>query len=195
MRIPFSRPRSASIASAGPLSVGVPLEGTDTVPGLRALERRAAADGIARLLGVAAANGALFYFQLERSQMVSSCSESSDGGNRGLRAFAWKGLTPFDGDALTFFPPSLLPQSFRPSFPRRHPTETKRLRPRPQIHPLQGPLPRPAHLGEPEGGAKEMARVFRGRARAEWKRSSEEQHHEAEEEEGENRRRRRRRHL
>lgn len=60
MHIPFLRPKSASIASAGPLSVGVPLEGTDTVSGLRALERRAAAEGIARLLGVAAANGETF---------------------------------------------------------------------------------------------------------------------------------------
>lgn len=60
VHIPFLRPKSASIVSAGPLSVGVPLEGTDTVPGLRALERRAAAERIECLLGVAAANGTLF---------------------------------------------------------------------------------------------------------------------------------------
>ena len=61
-RIPFAgRPQSASISSAGPLSVGVPLEGTETVPGLRALERRAAAERIEGLLGVAAANGKVVF--------------------------------------------------------------------------------------------------------------------------------------
>ena len=86
MRIPFSRPKSASIASAGPLSVGVPLEGTDTVPGLRALEQRAAADDIARLLGVVAANGAGFFVLVIAFKSVSLCYESSDRGSKGLRA-------------------------------------------------------------------------------------------------------------
>jgi hypothetical protein len=61
MHIPFHRPKSASIANAGPLSVGVPLEGTETVPGLRALERRAAKERISSLLGVAAANGEVVF--------------------------------------------------------------------------------------------------------------------------------------
>ena len=183
MRIPFSRPRSASIASAGPLSVGVPLEGTDTVPGLRALERRAAAEGIARLLGVAAANGTLFFLFFGRFKMVALCSESSDGGNKGLRASPVGRHSMVLLLSLVFFStvfPSLATKKNYP-FPDR-------LRPWPQVHPLQGPLPRPAHLGEPEGGAKEMGRVFRFRSRAKWKWRSEEQ----QEEEGENRRRRRR---
>ena len=86
MHIPFSRPKSASIASAGPLSVGVPLEGTDTVPGLRALERRAAAEGIARLLGVAAANGTIscFFFIVSRSLLLLCVAATEE--NKGLRA-------------------------------------------------------------------------------------------------------------
>lgn len=81
VRIPFLRPKSASIVSAGPLSVGVPLEGTDTVPGLRALERRAAAERIEGLLGVAAANGTLF-LSVQRVKRGVLCSVSSGGGER-----------------------------------------------------------------------------------------------------------------
>lgn len=54
---PFLRPRGGGRFQATAMSVGVPLEGTDTVPGLRTLERRAAATRIDGLLNEAAKHG------------------------------------------------------------------------------------------------------------------------------------------
>ena len=58
------RPRGGRF-TAGPLSVGVPLEGTDTVAGLRALERREAAARIGGLLDEAAKHGQWFVWGRE----------------------------------------------------------------------------------------------------------------------------------
>jgi hypothetical protein len=71
---------------AGPMSVGVPIEGTDTVAGLRALERRAATSQIGGLLDEAAKVG-----------------EESREGERGA------------GDGATAFPTTCFRQAFTPA--------------------------------------------------------------------------------